>query len=51
MTPTQSVDLKSVKNLQDLFFAKFVLRSVGKQKNVTIATSYFARDASKIGFN
>jgi hypothetical protein len=45
------VALKLAKNLQDLFYAKYVLKYLEKLKNVIIATSYFAKDALKIGYN
>ena len=45
------VALKLAKNLQDLFYAKFVLKYQERQRNVIIATNYFVKDASKIGYN
>ena len=45
------VVLKLAKNLQDLFYAKSVLKYQERQRNVIIATNYFVKDASKTGYN
>jgi hypothetical protein len=45
------VALKLAKNLQDLYYAKFASKYQEKQKNVIIVTSYFVKDALKIGYN
>ena len=51
MTLIVSADSKSVRNLLVLFFVRFALRLVERQKNAIIVTSYSAKDASKTGFN
>ena len=51
MIPPVLVDLKSVKNLQGLFSAKFASKYPVKQRSAITATNCFASAVLKIGYS
>ena len=51
MTPTQSVDSKSAKNLQDSFCVRFASKFPETPKNATTAINCFAKGVLSHGFS